>query len=95
MKFNDVLKWFALAVTLTGATLTSAVIYPLNLYVMNVGAVLHIIWGIRSKTYNIALVNLGLMVIYGGGVLYSRHYLDGVSAGIQHLAQLVYTTPNL
>jgi len=71
MKINIVLKWVACAVTLVAALLTSFQIYPLNIYMLNAGSFLYMIWSIRVKELNLVLVNAGLLIIYFIGALKS------------------------
>lgn len=64
MKFNTFLKWFACAVTLVAALLTSFQVHPWNIYLLNAGSFLYMIWSIRVKELNLVLVNAGLLIIY-------------------------------
>jgi hypothetical protein len=68
--FNWWLKWLACVVTLTGATLTSAGLDPYNVYLLNVGATLYLIWSIRIKEWSLVVINAGLIAIYCAGTLY-------------------------
>jgi hypothetical protein len=67
---NSIIKWSGLAVTLIGAMCTSFNITPVNVYLLNLGAVLYLIWSIRVKDLNLTIVNIGLLVIYGSGTVY-------------------------
>lgn len=64
MNKADVVKWVATAVTLVGAFCTSLEIDPLNIYLLNVGALLFLIWGFMIKEKAMIAVNLGLLIIY-------------------------------
>ena len=64
MVFNDKLKWVACAVTLAGALCTSLRIDPLNVYLLNVAAVLYLWWSYRIKERSLMAVNAGLLGIY-------------------------------
>jgi hypothetical protein len=76
MKTNTFIKWIALCFTLSGALCTSFKIMPLNVYLLNVGALLYMIWGIRIKEVNIAIVNGGLLLIYLTGVAMHHGLID-------------------
>lgn len=76
MRLNNILKWVALCITLTGATLTSLKIMPYNVYLLNVGAFLYMIWGYRIRELNIVVVNLGLLLIYIVGVLVHHNLIS-------------------
>jgi hypothetical protein len=64
MKKEDVVKWIATVITLAGAFCTSLEIDPLNIYLLNVGAFLFLIWGFMIKEKAMIAVNLGLLIIY-------------------------------
>jgi len=61
---NNYLKWIATVVTLAGALCTSFRIDPLNIYLLNAGAFLFLIWSIRIKDSAMIAVNIGLLLIY-------------------------------
>lgn len=63
------LEWIAVVVTLGGATATSAGIDPLNIYLLNAGSLLWLLWAVWRKQYSIALVNVGMLLIYLAGLL--------------------------
>lgn len=69
---NTVLKWTACFVTLAGALATSLQIDPLNIYLLNVGSILYLIWSVRIKEASLVVINAGLLLIYIVGVLH-RH----------------------
>ena len=58
-------------VTLAGAVLTSLRIDPMNIYLLNVGAILYFIWGYRIREWNLIVINAGFIVIYAVGILIS------------------------
>jgi hypothetical protein len=64
MMINNYLKWIATVVTLAGALCTSFRIDPLNIYLLNAGAFLFLIWSIRIKDSAMIAVNIGLLLIY-------------------------------
>ena len=71
MQSNFYLKWSACVVTLIGAILTSLRIDPLNIYLLNCGAILYFIWGYRIREWNLIVINAGFIIIYGVGIYLS------------------------
>lgn len=69
MNMNTIIKWTATAIVLSGATLTSLNIYPYNIYVLNVGTSLFLLWSIRVREPAMIAVNAGLLLIYLIGLL--------------------------
>jgi len=67
---NCIIKWSALIICLTGAICTSMNVTPINVYLLNVGALLYLIWSIRVRDINLIIVNAGMLVIYGSGTVY-------------------------
>ena len=67
---NNVLKWSATIITLIGAVLTAANLYPHNIYAFNIGCILWIAWGYRIRENCIILVNSVLLAIYLVGALF-------------------------
>jgi hypothetical protein len=65
---DSILKWSATVLILIGAVLTSLAVDPLNIYVMNVGTLLWLIWALRIRDNALIVVNAGLLVIYLMGV---------------------------
>ena len=68
---NEIIKWTALAATLSGAICTSLRIDPMNVYLLNLGSLLYLTWSIRVKDTNLICVNAGLMMIYVVGIFRS------------------------
>lgn len=66
--FNNILKWLACFVTLSGAIATSLAWDPLNIWLLNIGAVLYLIWSIRIREFSLITINAGLLLIYLVGV---------------------------
>ena len=64
------LKWVACAVTLSGALCTALRIDPMNIYLLNAGAVLYLMWSIRIREWNLIVVNVALLLIYIIGLFY-------------------------
>lgn len=69
---NSILKWSACFITLAGALATSLQIDPLNIYLLNLGSILYLIWSVRIKEASLVVINAGLLLIYIVGVLH-RH----------------------
>jgi hypothetical protein len=64
---DELLKWIATGFTLGGAVLTSLAIDPLNVYLLNFGATLFLIWAVRIRDNAMIAVNAGLLTIYAIG----------------------------
>jgi hypothetical protein len=62
-------KWIATIVTLCGAICTALMIDPLNVYLLNLGAFLFLIWGYLIKDKAMIAVNAGLLSIYCVGLM--------------------------
>lgn len=72
MSFTRILVWTATALTLLGALCTSLRIDPLNIYLLNIGAVLFLWWAIRIRDRAMITVNAGLLAIYVLGLFFTR-----------------------
>jgi len=70
-KLDFVLKWTACAVTLSGALMTALRVDPLNIYLLNLGSFLYLIWAIRIRELNLIVINAALLIIYVIGVVYT------------------------
>jgi hypothetical protein len=66
---NKVLEWTACAVTIAGALCTAAMIDPLNIWLLNAGAVLYLIWAVRVRINSLILINAALLTIYVYGAI--------------------------
>ena len=66
----DVLKWIATVITIAGAIATAMMFDPLNIWLLNLGAFLFMIWGILIKEKAMIAVNSGLLLVYIGGIFY-------------------------
>jgi hypothetical protein len=66
----NVLKWVATIVTIAGAIATALMIDPLNIWLLNLGAFLFLIWGFLIKEKAMIAVNAGLLLVYVGGIFY-------------------------
>ena len=71
MQSNFYLKWSACIVTLIGAVLTSLRIDPMNIYLLNLGAILYFVWGYRIREWNLIVINAGFIIIYTVGIYIS------------------------
>ena len=67
---NNILKWGGCATVVLGALCTSLRIDPLNIYFLNVGALLYLLWAIRIKERNLIIVNGVLLALYIVGLFY-------------------------
>lgn len=64
-----VVEWIATIVTIIGAFLTASNNHPLNLYFLNAGSLLWLVWAVADRRVSIALVNATMLAIYAAGVL--------------------------
>lgn len=69
-KVTVTIKWIATIVTLIGALCTAAAIDPLNVWLLNLGSILFIIWSFRIRDLAMITVNVGLFLIYSGGIIW-------------------------
>lgn len=69
MKLSCKIKWFATVVTLCGAIATAFMYDPLNIYLLNLGAFLFLVWGYMIKDKAMITVNAGLLFIYIIGLM--------------------------
>lgn len=72
MKSEEVtilLKWIATIITLLGAICTAAAIDPLNVWLLNTGSIVFLIWSFRIKDLAMITVNAGLLGIYTLGTV--------------------------
>jgi len=67
--FNTILKWSACAATICGALCTSLSLDPLNIVLLNIGAVLYLTWSLRIREWSLVAVNGGLLTIYALGAI--------------------------
>jgi len=63
------LKWIATIITLLGAICTAAAIDPLNVWLLNTGSIVFLIWSFRIKDLAMITVNAGLLGIYTVGTV--------------------------
>jgi hypothetical protein len=62
--FVNGVKWVATIITLCGALATALMYDPLNIYLLNSGALLFLYWGFLIKDKAMITVNAGLLTIY-------------------------------
>ncbi len=70
MDTNFWLKWTACIVTLAGALCTALRIDPTNIYLLNAGAAIYLVWSIRIKEWNLIVINAALLLIYIVGLFF-------------------------
>ena len=68
--FDNILKWTACFVTLAVALCTALRIDPTNIYLLNAGAALYLIWSLRIKEWNLIVINASLLLIYIVGLFF-------------------------
>lgn len=68
MKLSCKIKWVATFITLAGAIATALMYDPLNIYLLNLGAFLFLIWGAMIQDKAMITVNAGLLFIYIIGI---------------------------
>ena len=66
---NTILKWLACASTIAGAMCTSLAWDPMNIILLNIGAILYLTWSLRIREWNLVAVNGGLVTIYAFGAI--------------------------
>jgi len=67
---NFWLKWTACFITLAGALCTALRIDPTNIYLLNAGAAIYLVWSIRIKEWNLIVINAALLIIYIVGLFF-------------------------
>ena len=65
---NKILKWSGMVAVILGALFTSLRIDPANIWLLNLGAGLYLIWALRIKEWNLVIVNGVLLGIYAVGL---------------------------
>ena len=58
------LRYTATIITLLGALATAFRVDPLNIYLLNVGTILFLIYSFKLKDLSLIIVNAGLLAIY-------------------------------
>jgi hypothetical protein len=67
---DNFLKWLGCLTVCCGALATSLRVDPLNIYLLNLGALIYLIWSIRIKEANLIVVNGILLALYIIGLFY-------------------------
>jgi len=67
---NTILKWAGCVTVCAGALCTSLRIDPLNIYFLNAGALLYLLWALRIGERNLIVVNGVLLALYLVGLFY-------------------------
>ena len=70
MHMNNVFKWAGCALVCAGALCTSLRIDPLNIWLLNTGALVYLLWAIRIRETNLIVVNGVLLILYLVGLVY-------------------------
>ncbi len=70
INLDFILKWVACLVTLAGALCTALRIDPMNIYLLNAGAFLYLIWSVRIREWNLIVINAALLTIYCVGLFF-------------------------
>ena len=68
---NTLLKWGGCLAVIGGALCTSLRIDPMNIYLLNLGALLYLVWAVRIREMNLILVNAVLLAVYVVGLFYT------------------------
>ena len=68
-RITQAIKWTATVIVLAGALCTSLRIDPLNIWLLNVGTGLFVIWALRIREPAMIVVNTGLLAIYILGLM--------------------------
>jgi len=63
------LRYSAVIITLAGALATALRVDPLNIYLLNAGTSLFLIYSFNIKDLSLIIVNSGLLLIYAVGLL--------------------------
>ena len=69
MNIVFVVKWVATVITLGGAIATALMFDPLNIWLLNLGAFLFLIWGYLIRDKAMITVNAGLLMVYLIGLI--------------------------
>jgi hypothetical protein len=69
MLLPNKVKWVATVITLLGAMATALMYDPLNIYLLNLGALLFLWWGFLIRDKAMMTVNAGLLATYVLGLI--------------------------
>jgi hypothetical protein len=64
MNKKAIIEWSATVVTIFGALATALGYDPLNIYLLNLGSVLWLIWAVSVRKLSLVIVNAGLLTVY-------------------------------
>ena len=64
---NKLLGWLGCGLVCGGALSTALQWDPLNIILLNIGALVYLVWGVRTRQMNQVIVNGVLLFIYGAG----------------------------
>lgn len=64
MVMNKILKNIGLVCLVSGALCTSLRYDPWNIYLLNSGSLAYLLWSLRVKDHNLAIMNGGMLSIY-------------------------------
>jgi uncharacterized membrane protein len=67
--FDNIIKWSACVLTMCGAVATTQGIDPANVFLLTIGGTLYLIWSIRIREWNLIVVNIAMLMIYGYGTV--------------------------
>jgi 4-hydroxybenzoate polyprenyltransferase len=69
-RITRVMGWAGCLFICIGAIAVTLEIDPLNIYMLNAGAVVYAVWGYRTKQWNQVTVNLFLIAVYSFGTIW-------------------------
>ena len=61
---KTILEWLATALTVAGALTTALAMDPLNIYLLNAGTLLWLIWALMVRRPSLIVVNAALLAVY-------------------------------
>ena len=67
------LRWLGCGLVCGGALCTSLRIDPLNIWLLNAGALVYLVWSIRIRETSLMVVNSVLLVVYLVGLVHVPH----------------------
>jgi len=66
---KDIFKWSGTFFTLAGSLATALMFDPLNVYLLNIGAIFFLMWAVMIRERAMITVNAGLLLIYIIGLI--------------------------
>jgi hypothetical protein len=67
---NKILGWAGCFFVCVGAIAVTLEFDPLNIYALNIGALIYALWGYRTKQWNQVTVNVFLIAVYSFGLIW-------------------------